>query len=199
MHGSTNSWRESVNLELPKLLLKPNAPQPPMLETASHAALWLREVSVCSWTLVKIYFMPSHKLKMAVVFVGSCSWAFLVLWWYPCMCLGMVTTLGHTHLGLLLHLGQCLREFHEPKQAGLAMQWGMLSSLDRQNTFSWSSPPIYVPSPGSLEGFSMFFIPPEKWEKQRLWLQDFPLWIRSRERSSDSMFEDKWDFFFSQC
>ena len=38
------------------------------------------------------------------------------------LCLGTVTALGHTHLGLLLHLCQCLREFHGVEQAGLVMQ-----------------------------------------------------------------------------
>lgn len=97
-------------------------------------ALWPGEVSVCSWTWIKTYFIPSQKSKMVGVFVGSCTQIFLVLWWHPCVNLGLVTALGHDYLGFLLHLSKFLRHLHEFKQAGLAMQWGM-SRLDRQDSF----------------------------------------------------------------
>lgn len=59
---------------------------------------------------------------MVVVFVGICTQVFLVLWWHPCVCLGMVTALGHVYLCFLLHLSKFLRYLRELKQAGLAMQ-----------------------------------------------------------------------------
>lgn len=115
VHGSINSQRELVNLDVLKLFLQPNVPQAPLLEMPATLH--------CGWLLLNISFVPSHKVKMAIVLVGSCSQAFLVLWWHTRVCLGMVTTLGHTHLGLLLHLSKCLREFHELNQARLAVQW----------------------------------------------------------------------------
>lgn len=59
---------------------------------------------------------------MVVVFVGSYTQVFLVLWWHPCASLGMVTALGHAYLGFLLRLSKFLRHLHKLKQGGLAMQ-----------------------------------------------------------------------------